>query len=101
MSFNKYFSSKSPLKLKENSESVIDDVSLETVESPSFKPYKNKKRKNKKQYGGKTKGVFNVTLKNKDKKQKNQTNKSVWKSKKKCFNMKADGTCENPNNEIV
>lgn len=59
------------------------------------------KRKNKKQYGSSAKGIFNITIKNKDRSQKTKTNKSVWKAKKKCFNLRADGTCENPNKEIV
>lgn len=59
------------------------------------------KRKNKRQYGSSAKGFFNITIKNKDRRQKTKTNESVWKAKKKCFNLRADGTCENPNKEIV
>jgi len=61
----------------------------------------NRKRKNKKQYGSSAKGFFNITIKNKDKHQKTKTNEPVWKNKKKCFKLRADGTCENPNKEIV
>jgi hypothetical protein len=45
----------------------------------------------------KTKGSFNVNKKNKDKQQKTKTNRSIWKSFKKCSGLLAeDGTCTKP-----
>jgi hypothetical protein len=41
----------------------------------------------------KPKGNFNRTTKQKDKHQKRKTNPSIWKGFKKCFNLRADGTC--------
>ena len=43
----------------------------------------------------KPKGSFNKTNKQRDKYQKTKTNPSIWKSFKKCFNLRADGTCAN------
>ena len=41
----------------------------------------------------KAKGNFNRTTKQKDKHQKTKTNPSIWQGFKKCFNLRADGTC--------
>ena len=49
------------------------------------RPDRKLKRKNKRQYGKSAKGIFNITIKNKDKHQKTKTNSSLWKAKKKCF----------------
>ena len=43
----------------------------------------------------KPKGSFNKTTRQRDKYQKTKTNPSIWKSFKKCFNLRADGTCAN------
>ena len=62
---------------------------------------RKRKRKQKKQYGASGKGTFNITIRNKDKHQKTKTNPAKWKKFKKCFNLLADGTCGDPNNEMV
>tara|TARA_R110000823_G_scaffold268652_1_gene388535 strand:+ start:654 stop:854 length:201 start_codon:yes stop_codon:yes gene_type:complete len=59
----------------------------------------NRNKKN--QYNKKVKGGFNKSVKKKDIKQSKQTNPSIWKGFRKCFNLRADGTCENPNKKIV
>jgi len=71
------------------------------MKSPTLLFGRKNKKKKKNQYNQKNKASSNVSVKNKDKHQKTKTNASVWKAKKKCFNLRADASCENPNTEMV